>query len=159
LTTCKRGNAGRYEDALAAARASGVLEMDPTSRPALAQLGGIYGALGRYEEAVAHWEKAMLWTPEQASALRGALSQGGRQGYLREVLRIARARPVAVHIRLAALHGQLGERDEAFAELEAAYAAREGDLVWVRTFPPGLDSIRDDSRFADLVRRIGIPES
>jgi hypothetical protein len=66
---------------------------------------------------------------------------------------------VAVHIQLAALHAKLGERDQAFAEPELAYAAREGDLVWVRTFPPGLDSIRDAPRFADLVRRIGIPES
>jgi tetratricopeptide (TPR) repeat protein len=124
-----------------------------------AAIGGIYRAWGRHEEAIASWEKLGVWSPEQAAALRAALSQRGTQGYLRDLLRILRSRSVPVHIRLAGIHAQLGERDEAFAELELAYAAREGDLVWVRTFPPGVDSIRDDPRFADLVRRIGIPES
>ncbi len=97
--------------------------------------------------------------PEQAFALHAALALRGEQGYLREVPRSARERPLAIHVQLARIHAQLGGRDEAFAELELAYAARDGDLVWIRTFPPGLDSIRDDPRFADLVRRIGIPES
>ncbi len=146
--------AGRFTDALDEAQA--VREMDPTW---LGPGGEIYNALGRYEESIAAFERLGVLNPEQASELRAALSRGGREGYLREVLRLLRGRPVPVHIRVAAIHAQLGERDEAFAELERAYAAREGDLVWLRTFPPGLASIRDDPRFDELVRRIGIPES
>jgi hypothetical protein len=62
------------------------------------------------------------------------------------------------HVRSGGISRQLGERDEAFAELEHAVAAREGDLVWLRTLP-GLSPIQDDPRFEALVRRIGIPES
>jgi hypothetical protein len=52
----------------------------------------------------------------------------------------------------------LGERDAAFAELERAYASREGDLAFLRV-DPRYDPLRDDPRFDELVRRIGIPES
>jgi tetratricopeptide (TPR) repeat protein len=76
---------GRYEDALAEALA--VREIDPTYS---AGIGVSYFALGRHEEAIAIWEKNGAFNPDQASALRSALSQGGTQGYVRELLRLLR---------------------------------------------------------------------
>ncbi len=55
---------------------------------------------------------------------------------------------------IASIHGFLGDKDHAFAWLEKAYTVRDGmdnlaDPTW--------DPLRSDPRFADLVRRAGLP--
>ena len=57
---------------------------------------------------------------------------------------------------LARLYAQLGEREKAFAGLEAAFAERSAGLVYLKV-DRAWDRIRDDPRFASLVRRVGIP--
>jgi hypothetical protein len=49
-----------------------------------------------------------------------------------------------------------GNADEAFAWLEKGFAERLSDVVEFH-IEPELDPIRDDPRFADLARRLGIP--
>ena len=58
---------------------------------------------------------------------------------------------------LAVLYANLGERDKAFASLEKAYAARAS---WLRTlkYDSSFDPLRDDPRFHDLLRRVGLPQ-
>jgi hypothetical protein len=51
----------------------------------------------------------------------------------------------------------LGEWDEAFAELEKAYQERDWFLPRLKV-DPFFESMRDYSRFKDLIRRIGLPE-
>ena len=55
-------------------------------------------------------------------------------------------------------HGLLGEYDRAFAYLERAYGARDFYLIFLNA-DPAFDSLRADPRFAELVRRVGIPSS
>jgi tetratricopeptide (TPR) repeat protein len=57
---------------------------------------------------------------------------------------------------LAMIYAGLDEKDEAFAWLEKAYQERSFFLLWIKT-DPMVDSLRSDSRFVDLVRRIGFP--
>jgi TolB-like protein len=147
--------ARRYDEALEEARK--VVEMDPTFQRGYWVLAAAYEALGRYEEVIGAWERSGRFTPENASALRRALSQEGPQSFWREALRMALNAPEWRHTDLAWFHARLGERDEAFAELERAYASREAALVFLRV-DFRLDPIRDDPRFDDLVRRVGIPE-
>jgi hypothetical protein len=49
------------------------------------------------------------------------------------------------------------QEDHAFEWLEKAYAEHSRDLVHVRE-NPGFDNVRSDPRFADLLRRIGLPQ-
>ncbi len=91
------------------------------------------------------------------SELRTALSREGERGCWRALLGIARSRGASPDL-LAQYHAELGEQDEAFAELERAYAARVGQLNFLRVTPL-LDALRGDPRFDELVRRVGIPES
>jgi hypothetical protein len=50
-----------------------------------------------------------------------------------------------------------GERDQAFQYLEKAYSDGDGELLTaIRS--PALDPIRSDPRYADLMRRLGLPE-
>jgi hypothetical protein len=53
----------------------------------------------------------------------------------------------------APFYAQLGENDRAFALLEKAYVQREAELIYLKS--PIYDPIRSDSRFQDLLRRLG----
>jgi hypothetical protein len=51
----------------------------------------------------------------------------------------------------------LRDRDKTFEYLEKAYAIEDGDLEQsLRN--PAMDSVRSDSRYGDLMRRLGLPE-
>ena len=56
---------------------------------------------------------------------------------------------------MAVVHAGLGEIDVAFDWQETAYRLRDGTLFWLPG-APGLDPLRSDARFVDLVRRIGV---
>ena len=55
------------------------------------------------------------------------------------------------------IYAGLGEKDQAFALLEEAYRERSRGLVNL-IVSPTYDSLRSDPRFADLLRRMGVPE-
>ena len=56
---------------------------------------------------------------------------------------------------MAEIHTALGERDQAFTDLENAYNQRSSWMVWLKV-EPKFDQLRGDPRFKDLVRRIGL---
>ena len=58
---------------------------------------------------------------------------------------------------IAIIYAALGERDAAFAELEKAYQARDWFLPRLKV-DPFMDNLRDDPRFKEMVKRIGLPE-
>ena len=60
-------------------------------------------------------------------------------------------------ILIAGVYAVLGEKDQAFAWLEKSYAARETGIVQLKS--PQRDSLRDDPRFQDLLRRMNFPEN
>jgi len=51
----------------------------------------------------------------------------------------------------------LGEYDQAFLWLEEAYKELSNILQFLKVHP-FFDPVRDDPRFKDLLRRIGLPE-
>jgi len=53
-------------------------------------------------------------------------------------------------------HIGLGERDDALASLDKAYAQRSMNLVGIGQLP-WFDNLRSDPRFQDLVRRMKFP--
>jgi tetratricopeptide (TPR) repeat protein len=57
---------------------------------------------------------------------------------------------------VARLHAQVGEREQAFEALHRAMAERSAMLILLKV-DHAWDRIRDDRRFAELVRRVGIP--
>ena len=56
---------------------------------------------------------------------------------------------------LSLLYAALGEREQAFASLEKAYAAHDLQLQFLGV-DASFDSLRSDPRFQDLMRRVGL---
>ncbi len=83
---------------------------------------------------------------------------GDRQAALRtlEELTAASKRRYVPSFHIAIVHTGLGDKDQAFAWLDRAYEERSHFLVDLK-FNPILDPLRPDLRFADLLRRVGLP--
>jgi eukaryotic-like serine/threonine-protein kinase len=58
---------------------------------------------------------------------------------------------------LAFVYTDLGDKDQAFAWLDKAYEERATWIIWLGV-EPKFDSLRSDQRFAELLRRIGLPQ-
>jgi hypothetical protein len=52
-------------------------------------------------------------------------------------------------------YAALGDFDSAFASLERAFQTRSAGLIYLH-LDPGYAPLRQDPRFAELVRRIGL---
>ncbi len=88
-----------------------------------------------------------------AALMRESHARGGRHGFLRAMT--GKHRPADVPSFIAVTyHAELGEKDEAIAELNNAYENRE--IFLPLKVDPRLDSLRDDPRFTDLLRRVGL---
>ena len=89
---------------------------------------------------------------------RGNFGLTGNQARAREILASLKAYRkddyFPCHL-IAWTHAALGEKDEAFYWLEKAYQERSGQLYRLNVYPLA-DPLRDDPRFADLLRRIGL---
>jgi len=58
---------------------------------------------------------------------------------------------------IALVHAGMGDSDSTFKWLNKAYDERSNWLVWLKT-DPRWESIRTDERYAELVRKVGLPE-
>ncbi len=58
---------------------------------------------------------------------------------------------------LAMPYAALGERDKAFAALNRSVDQRSGMVVGLKV-EPHLQGLRDDPRFAAVLRRLGLPD-
>jgi hypothetical protein len=72
-----------------------------------------------------------------------------------EKQRAARSGKANYHL-IAVLSAELGDTDAAFQSLEKAYQDRLLTMPNIKV-APGLRSLHGDPRFADLVRRVGLP--
>ena len=59
--------------------------------------------------------------------------------------------------QMAEVRAWRGEKDQAFAWLDQAYAAHDGGLVRL-PWDPAMDPLRDDPRFAALIKKMGFPK-
>jgi serine/threonine protein kinase/tetratricopeptide (TPR) repeat protein len=119
---------------------------------------------GNNSEALAEAEKSVELSRRQSTAL-GVLgyiyAQTGKRGEtsaLVEELEKRHAAGQANGYDLARVYVGLGDKDKAFTWLEKDFQSRNVTMPGFLYFPP-LDSLRDDPRFKELVRRIGFPES
>lgn len=60
-------------------------------------------------------------------------------------------------LHFALIYIGLGEKNQAFNWLDKAYESRPLRLIFLR-IDPAYDGLRSDPRFADLLRKVGLPE-
>jgi tetratricopeptide (TPR) repeat protein len=145
------------EDAAAELEFRKVLAMDPGFAPARFDLGITLARRGIFEEAVAEIRRGIAIAgekPRPLAALAWVLAAAGRGEEAAALLDTLGAAPA---FSRALVRVALGQPEEAFAELERALARHEDALVSLLV-NPRVDPLRADSRFADLLRRVGLPE-
>jgi predicted Zn-dependent protease len=133
----------RYPESLA--QFQKVLERDPNFHPAHYKLSQLYATTGRFAEAVSEIQK-IVSKPGSWSADAKSYRE-----LLQDFKGTDRSAAVAVAYAIS------GERDQAFEYLEKAYSDGDNELLLVIRYP-ALDPIRSDPRYADLLRRLGVPE-
>ena len=139
-----------------------MLELDPNV-PLIHELLGIaYLKQERRDEAIAQFEKAVELTKRANSRYLSSLGYGyGVAGRRTEALAILKEleeknnKREAGELNIAGVYAGLGEQDKAFAWLEKSFAKR-GILLPEVTWRYAFDGIRNDPRYLDLVRRMGL---
>ena len=154
---------GRLEPAIAQYRA--IAEAQPEEAGAWFGLAGALKRRGDLPGAIGALRKAYELSGEQpgTEALASARTEKDYENAevvvarwrLSDLEALARERYVSP-LNIARLHAQVGDRESAFAALEEAFAERSPGLVFLKV-DAAWDRIRDDARFAVLVRRVGIP--
>ena len=139
------------------------LRIDPRHADAHSTLALLYSTLGRHAEAVeagrravevsggGDWETGFLGyslaragEPEEARGLLEALIERSRQGYVDP-------------IHMTRIHAGLRSGDEFFEWFERAYQTGSLWLSWVN-ISPVFDEVREDPRFREIARRVGLPQ-
>jgi serine/threonine-protein kinase len=147
-------NARRYEEAVLQFKR--VIAMDPNFGTTYAWLSTALEVQGNHAEAFEWLMKSLaLQKADEGTvqAFKTAYQTSGWQGVLRE--RVKRFdKGDEAYFTGAAFNAQVGNKDKAFEHLEKSYERRE---LWMHLLKvdPRLDSLRDDPRFDELVKRVG----
>jgi tetratricopeptide (TPR) repeat protein len=154
--------ARRYEEAGPMFRKA--IELDPGFLPARIWYGWALAAMGRTADAVGQLEEALRMggldvlanaSLAWAHALQG---DGAKAAELLGLLLEQRKERYVDCCFFAFIHAALGNRSEALDWLERAHEERSHWLVLLAV-DPKLDPLRQEPRFLDLIRRVGIKTS
>jgi DNA-binding winged helix-turn-helix (wHTH) protein/tetratricopeptide (TPR) repeat protein len=114
-------------------------------------------AQGKEPEAfdcLIRWYEIRKEAPETIEGLKAAYTTSGWRGAVTELIRTIEARTTPNHYALAQWYATLGNKDKAFENLEKAYQERNLNMVLIRFADRHFDSLRDDPRFTEVVRRV-----
>jgi tetratricopeptide (TPR) repeat protein len=156
-------HAGQIDEAITEYRS--VAKADPSNPDPLYGMADVLRRRGDVRGAIAALRTAYGLSEEEDGAK--ALAEAKTAKALEEVeLAVARSRLAELKalakeryvspLDIARLQAQAGEREGAFTNLEAAFEERSAGLVFLKS-DRAWDRVRDDPRFAVLVRRVGIP--
>ncbi len=150
-----------------------IIEMEPNFPAAHSVLGNVYVQQGLFEQAMAEYQKVLELSKGVApvemamkAIIAHAYAKSGKRNKAIKLLdeltasaQDADQLPGVVNVSphsIAEIHTALGQTDKAFEWLNKAYEQHDMQMVSLLTNPT-LDSLRSDARFADLVRRVGLP--
>lgn len=138
------------------------VEMDQSFYFAHWQLGTAYEMKGDFQNAIAEYQKARQLNddPWVLALLGHVYAATGRRDEALKILdqlkQTSRQRFVYAY-GFALVYAGLGEKDQAFQWFEKSYQDREPRITRIKV-DPLLDNLHSDPRFADLVRRVGLPQ-
>ncbi|HTT17677.1 MAG TPA: winged helix-turn-helix domain-containing protein [Candidatus Sulfotelmatobacter sp.] len=138
-----------------------VLQADPSLADAHNQLAVAYRQKGMLDQSVAEYlqvETLLGMTPEQISELKSAYARSGIRAFWLTVLEFTESSGESriSPYQMASYYAILNKKDESFEWLEKAYNAHDAGLVAIKT-DSDFDNLHLDSRFADLLLRMRLP--
>ena len=150
--------ARRYDEAIRACQEA--LDIDPDHLSSLWFQAQSLEQKHQFPEAIMKLEKAVRLSdgPLYRAQLANAYALNGNRAKALEILEQLKAlskERYVVPVDIALIYTGLGDRDSAFQWLEKAYQERAARITELSE--PHFDSLRSDPRFADLMRRIGLP--
>ena len=137
-----------------------ILEINPNYSHAFNGLAFTYEMTGSLDEAASAWQHFLLieGRAESSRAVARAYAASGYKGVLKAMIDLQK-NPSDTELYIPGVVAQeyalLGDKENAFRWLEKAYDDRSIPFVKVE---PEFDSIRSDPRFADVLRRMGLPQ-
>ena len=123
----------------------------------------VYLSRGEYERSIADYTQAISVVPKSSWYYSGrgrANFYAGLKDKAQQILDTLNEPSngsAASPFFIAAIYGELGDKEQAFAWLEKAYDEHSGLLVYLNVVPM-LDSLRADERFRKLTLRVGLPK-
>ncbi|MBS0580077.1 MAG: TIR domain-containing protein [Proteobacteria bacterium] len=137
------------------------LELDPENIRAVAELAIIDMLAGQPRQGLTRLRNAPTppgdpggWSEIAAAMIQHSLGNEAESRRALDVMVSTASRFAAFQI--AEIHAWRGEKDQAFAWLDRAFAQRDGGLTRIRT-DPLLDSLRSDPRFAAFLAKLHLP--
>lgn len=120
-------------------------------------LADAYQIKGLYAEAVEGRARRMELAGDKKTAelARESFSKGGWTGFLRAMIDRSHQSPFLDGNTRAIFYVALGDQDNAMIELERAMVERPSEMRWLAV-DPRFDTIRDDPRFQELCRKVGL---
>jgi tetratricopeptide (TPR) repeat protein len=123
-----------------------------------------YEGSGQFEQAVPEYQRAVDLSQRDSDATAGLAHVYATMGkraeaekILGDLLRQSKTSYVSPYM-IAAIYSGLGQNDKAFEFLEKAYQEKSPDIAYFIKADLRIDTLRSDSRFQDLLRRIGLPQ-
>jgi serine/threonine-protein kinase len=164
IITADSGNAFYYsrQNDEAIAQYKKALDLEPRFFITYLWMGAAYEQKKMYPQAIAEFQKGLAFVrhPQLIASLGHVYAVTGQreeaQELLDELREISQQRYVNPYL-IALIYVGLGEKGQAFAWLEKAYHERFFFLIWLKV-EPRFDPLRDDPRFQDLLRRVGLPQ-
>jgi TolB-like protein/DNA-binding winged helix-turn-helix (wHTH) protein/Flp pilus assembly protein TadD len=147
-----------YDEAIRQSRKT--IEMDSNFALAHNQLAQAYLQKHMYDEAIAEMQEAVELSgrsPTFIANLARAYVASGKRSEAVKLLSDLKKRSNSDYSNaseIAMIYASLGDSDQAMNWLAEGFEERFNPGVLLR---PGFDPLRSDSRFQDLVRRVGLP--
>jgi TolB-like protein/Tfp pilus assembly protein PilF len=148
----------RYDESIAQHKKT--IELDPGFARAHRTLAEVYRVKGDYMNAVAERAKVLdlMGQSENAGLIRATFAKSGWLGFLRLVTAENSAlKDINNNWVVAKAFVDLGQKDQAFVELNKAYEKRLSSLCWLKV-EPQMDPLRSDPRFGELLRKMNFPQ-
>ena len=136
------------------------LEIDPNFWLPHLLLGWTHLQEDKFPQAIAEIQKAHQlddnpWPiADLAYAFAVSEKKNEAQKILNDLNELSKRRYVSPYF-IARIQVGLGQKEEAFLWLQKAYENRDESLTWLKV-DPLMDSLRSDSRYADLLRGLGL---
>lgn len=150
--------AGRYDDVLEQNR--NTRRLDPRFLLIDSWAGAAYREKGMHKESLAEYKRAqkIMGMPPYGMAM--TYSRMGRRDDARAVASALDSLSASRHITpewIAIAWAAAGENDRAFGWLDRAVIERSNIVVYLNTLIHEFAPIRDDPRFGELKRKVGLP--